>query len=103
MSVIEINSKNFESEVLNSDKVVLADFNAQWCGPCKMLKPIIDSIADERKDIKVVSIDIDEEDELAEKYEVFSIPCVVVFKDGEEVKRSVGFKPKQDILNLIGD
>ena len=103
MSVIEINSKNFESEVLNSDKIVLADFNAQWCGPCKMLKPIIDSIADERKDVKVVSIDIDEEDELAEKYEVFSIPCVVVFKNGEEVKRSVGFKPKQDILNLIGD
>ena len=68
-----------------------------------MLKPIIDSIADERKDVKVVSIDIDEEDELAEKYEVFSIPCVVVFKNGEEVKRSVGFKPKQDILNLIGD
>ena len=103
MSVIEINSKNFESEVLNSDKVVLADFNAQWCGPCKMLKPIIDSIAEERKDVKVVSIDIDEEDELAEKYEVFSIPCVVVFKNGEEVKRSVGFRPKQDILNLIGE
>ena len=103
MSVIEINSKNFESEVLNSDKVVLADFNAQWCGPCKMLKPIIDSIAEERKDVKVVSIDIDEEDELAEKYEVFSIPCVVVFKNGEEVNRSVGFKQKQDILNLIGD
>ena len=103
MSVIEINSKNFESEVLNSDKVVLADFNAQWCGPCKMLKPIIDSIAEERKDVKVVSIDIDEEDELAEKYEVFSIPCVVVFKNGEEVRRSVGFKPKQDILNLIGE
>ena len=103
MSVIEINSKNFESEVLNSDMVVLADFNAQWCGPCKMLKPIIDSIAEERKDVKVVSIDIDEEDELAEKYEVFSIPCVVVFKNGEEVNRSVGFKQKQDILNLIGD
>ena len=103
MSVIEINSKNFESEVLNSDKVVLAEFNAQWCGPCKMLKPIIDSIAEERKDVKVVSIDIDEEDELAEKYEVFSIPCVVVFKNGEEVNRSVGFKQQQDILNLIGD
>ena len=68
-----------------------------------MLKPIIDSIAEERKDIKVVSIDIDEEDELAEKYEVFSIPCVVVFKNGEEVRRSVGFKQKQEILNLIGD
>ncbi len=103
MSVIEINGNNFESEVLNSNKVVLADFNAQWCGPCKMLKPIIDSIAEERKDIKVVSIDIDEEDELAEKYEVFSIPCVVVFKNGEEVRRSVGFKQKQEILNLIGD
>ena len=103
MSVIEINGNNFENEVLNSNKVVLADFNAQWCGPCKMLKPIIDSIAEERKDIKVVSIDIDEEDELAEKYEVFSIPCVVVFKNGEEVRRSVGFKQKQEILNLIGD
>ena len=103
MSVVEINGKNFESEVLNSNKVVLADFNAQWCGPCKMLKPIIDGIANERNDIKVVSIDIDEEDELAEKYEVFSIPCLVVFKNGEEVNRSVGFKQKQDILNLIGD
>ena len=103
MAIVEINGNNFESEVLNSDKVVLADFNAQWCGPCKMLKPIIDSIAEERKDIKVVSIDIDEEDELAEKYEVFSIPCVVVFKNGEEVRRSVGFKQKQEILNLIGD
>ena len=103
MAVIEIDGKNFESEVLNSDKVVLADFNAQWCGPCKMLKPIIDSIAEERKDVKVVSIDIDEQDELAEKYEVFSIPCVVVFKNGEEVRRSVGFKQKQDILNLIGE
>ena len=103
MSVIEVNGKNFESEVLNSDKVVLADFNAQWCGPCKMLKPIIDGIANERDDIKVVSIDIDDEDELADKYEVVSIPCLVVFKDGEEVNRSVGFKAKQDILKLIGD
>ncbi len=103
MAVIEINEKNFESEVLNSDKVVLADFNADWCGPCQMLKPIIEEISDERNDIKVVSINIDDEEDLAEKYEVYSIPCVVAFKDGKEVRRSVGFKPKDDILSLIGD
>ena len=103
MAVLEINEKNFDQEVLNADKVVLADFNADWCGPCQMLKPIIEGIAEERKDIKVVSINIDDEEDLAEKYEVFSIPCVVAFKNGEEIARSVGFKQKDDILKLIGD
>jgi thioredoxin 1 len=103
MAVIEVKSDNFENEVLKSDKLVLADFNADWCGPCKMLKPIVDEISNERSDIKVVSINIDDEDELAEEYEVFSIPCVVVFKDGKEIARSVGLKPKADILKLIGD
>ena len=103
MAVLEVKSNNFENEVLKSDKLVLADFNADWCGPCKMLKPIVDEISNERSDIKVVSINIDDEDELAEEYEVFSIPCVVVFKDGKEIARSVGLKPKADILKLIGD
>lgn len=103
MAVIEINEKNFESEVLKSDKLVLADFNADWCGPCQMLKPIVESIAEERKDIKVVSINIDDEEDLAEKYEIYSIPCLVLFKDGQEVKRNVGLQPKDAVLEFIGD
>lgn len=103
MAVIDVNEKNFDQEVLNADKVVLADFNADWCGPCQMLKPIVHEIAEERSDVKVVSINIDDEEDLAEKYEVFSIPCVVAFKNGEEVARSVGFKPKAELLKLIGD
>lgn len=100
MAVIEVKKDSFESEVLNSDKVVLADFNAEWCGPCKMLKPIVEEIS-QREDVKVVSINIDDEDELAEDYEVYSIPCVVVFKNGKEVARSVGFKSKEDIEALL--
>ncbi len=103
MAVTEVTKENFESEVIGSDKLVLADFNATWCGPCRMLKPIIDEISEERDDVKVVSIDIDDEDELAEKYEVYSIPCVVVFKNGQEVCRSIGFKPKSEIEKLLGE
>lgn len=100
MAVIEVKKDNFESEVINSEKTVLADFNADWCGPCKMLKPIVEEIS-EREDVKVVSINIDDEDELAEDYEVYSIPCVVVFKNGKEVARSVGFKSKEEIEALL--
>ena len=103
MAVLEVNEKNFEAEVINSDKVVLADFNADWCGPCKMLKPIVEEISEERKDIKVVSVNIDDEEDLAENYEVFSIPCVIVFKNGQEIARSVGLKPKSELLQLIGE
>jgi len=103
MAVIEVNKGNFESEVVKSDKVVLADFNASWCGPCRMLKPVIDSIAEERDDVKVVSINIDDEGELAEKFDVYSIPCVVIFKDGKEVNRSVGFRPRAEIEKLLGE
>ena len=103
MAVIDVNEKNFEEEVLKADQIVLADFNADWCGPCQMLKPIVHEISDERSDVKVVSINIDDEEDLAEKYEVYSIPCVVAFKNGEEVGRSVGFKPKAELLKLIGD
>ena len=103
MAVIEVNEKNFEAEVLGSDKIVLADFNADWCGTCQQLKPIIEQIAEERSDIKVVSINIDDEEDLADKYEVLSIPCVVAIKDGKELARSIGLKPKDEILKLLGD
>ena len=100
MSVIEVTKANFESEVLKSEVPVLADFNAGWCGPCKAMKPMLDELA-ETAAYKIVSIDIDEEDELAEEYDVSSIPCLVVFKGGEEVTRSVGLIPKDAIAALV--
>ncbi len=103
MKVIEVNKDNFEKEVINSDKKVLADFNADWCGPCRMLKPIIEEFAETNDEIKVVSINIDDEDELSEKYNVSSIPCLVVFDKGKEVKRNVGLISRDDIDDLIGD
>ena len=103
MKVIEGNQTNFEEEVLKSDQKVLVDFNAEWCGPCKMLKPIVEEIAEARDDIKVVSVNIDDEDVLAETYGVFSIPCLVVFENGKEVKRNVGFMPKEAVEELIGE
>lgn len=103
MAIVEVNKDNFESEVLKSDLPVLADFNAEWCGPCKMLKPMLDELAEEREDVKIVSINIDDEDELADEYEVSSIPCVVLFKNGAEVTRSVGFKPKAEFEELLGE
>ena len=103
MSVIKVTAENFENEVIKSDGTVVADFNADWCGPCKMLAPVLAEFAEEHKNIKVVSINIDEEDELAEEYDVSSIPCLVVFKDGVEFDRSVGFKQKEDIEELVGE
>ena len=103
MSVIEANKDNFEKEVLKSEKKVLVDFNAEWCGPCKMLKPIVDEIAESNDNIKVVSVNIDDEDELAEEYSIFSIPCLVVINKGKEIKRSVGLISKEDIESLIGE
>lgn len=103
MKVIEVNKDNFEKEVLKSDKKVLVDFNAEWCGPCKMLKPIIEDFAESNDNVKVVSINIDDADELAEEYSVFSIPCLVVIEKGKEVKRNVGLISKDDIESLIGE
>jgi len=103
MSVVEVNKDNFENEVLNSNTKVLVDFNADWCGPCKMLKPIIDELAEEKTDLKVVSINIDDEDELSEEYNVSSIPCLVVFDQGKEVKRNVGLMSKDDLETFIGE
>ena len=101
MKVIEATTATFENEVLKSDKPVLVDFNADWCGPCQMLKPTIEQLAEERDDIKIVSVNIDENDDLAYDYDVSSIPCLVVFKDGKEAKRSVGLKPKSEIIKLF--
>ena len=103
MSVINVTRENFESEVLNSEIPVLADFNAGWCGPCKMLKPMVEELAEERTDVKFVSINIDDEDELGDDYDVSSIPCLVVFKGGQEVNRSVGLIPKDAIVDLLGE
>ena len=101
MSAIKITSENFAEEVLNSAKPVLVDFWATWCGPCRMLGPVIEEIAEERTDIKVCKINVDEEKKLAMKYRVMSIPTVLVFKNGQVVKQSVGAVPKEDILELL--
>ena len=101
MSVIEVTKANFESEVLKSEVPVLADFNAGWCGPCRAMKPMLDELAESNPGYKIVSIDIDAEDELAEDYDVSSIPCLVVFKGGAEVNRSVGLIPKDAIVALV--
>ena len=102
MAVIEVTGASFEQEVLHSDRPVLADFYANWCGPCRMLRPTLEAIADERQDIKVVSIDIDEEDELADAFDVSSIPCLVLIRDGKEADRSVGLRPKEAIEEMLG-
>ena len=103
MSVVEVNKDSFEKEVLNNNIKVLADFNANWCGPCRMLKPIIEEIAENNDKIKIVSINIDDEEELAEKYEISSIPCLILFENGKEIKRNIGFISKEDIETLIGE
>lgn len=101
MSVLTLTNENFEQEVLKSDKPVIVDFWAAWCGPCKMLSPVVDQLAEELEGVKVGKINIDEQMELAEKYNVSSIPCVVAFKNGEEVNRSVGLVPKQKLVDLL--
>ncbi len=101
MAVIEITKENFENEVVKSDKVVLLDFWAPWCGPCRMLSPIVDEVAEENPDIKVGKINVDEEPELAEKFEVMSIPTLFVMKNGEIVNQSLGAIPKAQVLALL--
>lgn len=101
MALLKINNENFESEVLNSDKTVLLDFYADWCGPCQMVAPVLSQIAEEREDIVVGKINVDEEMQLALKFGVESIPMLAVIKDGKLVNKSVGFKPKEQILELL--
>ena len=101
MEIIKVNNQNFEEEVIKSEKTVLIDFYADWCGPCKMLSPIIDEIAEENSEIKVVKVNVDDSQDLAMKYQVMSIPTLVVIKNGEEVNRSVGLIDKSQVANLI--
>ena len=99
--VQEIASSEFENEVLNSDKKVLVDFYATWCGPCKIISPIIEEVAKENPEVKFVKVDIDANQKLAEKYEVVYIPTLVVIENGKEITKSVGAISKEEILNLI--
>lgn len=101
MAVMVINKENFQNEVLNSDKPVLLDFYADWCGPCRMVGPIVEEIAGERTDIKVGKINVDEQSELAAQFGVMSIPMLAVIKNGEVVNRSVGARPKEQILAML--
>ena len=101
MKEIELTFDNFEEEVLQSDKPVLVDFWATWCGPCRMLGPVIAQIADEREDIKVCKINVDDAPQLAQQFNITGIPTVLVFKNGLLAEKSVGFRPKQQILDLI--
>ncbi|MDF2565982.1 MAG: trxA [Massilibacillus sp.] len=102
MSVLTITKENFEDEVLKSDKPILIDFWAEWCGPCKMLSPIVDQIAGEvTQTAKVGKVNVDEQPELASQFKVMSIPTLVMIKDGKPVATSVGVKPKDDILAML--
>lgn len=103
MKVLEINEDNFNEEVINSKTKVLVDFNAEWCGPCKMLAPVLDKLAEENENIKVVSVNVDNNSDLAKQYNVFSIPCLVVIKDGQEINRSVGLISRTELDELIGE
>ena len=101
MSAIQVNKDNFQEVVLNSDKPVLVDFWASWCGPCRMVAPILEEIAAERSDVKVCKINVDEEPELASRYKVMSIPTLLVVKEGQVVNQAVGARPKSQILSLL--
>lgn len=103
MSVITITKENFKSEVLDSDKPVLIDFWASWCGPCRMMAPVIDAVAEELNDVKVGKINIDEESELASAFKIMSIPTIMLVDRGEVVNGAVGVRPKSDILALLDE
>lgn len=101
MDIVKVTKNNFDKEVLQSDKPVIIDFWAAWCGPCRMVSPIMEEIARENDDVKVCKVNVDEEQELAAQFNIMSIPTMMVFKDGKKVNTSVGARPKEDILKLV--
>ncbi len=101
MAVLTITKDNFQKEVLENEKTVLLDFWASWCGPCRMLSPIVDQVAEERTDIQVGKVNVDEQPELASQFRVMSIPTLIVFKGGKAVNQSVGAVPKERVLALL--
>ena len=101
IDIMKVTSANFEEEVLNSDKTVVIDFYADWCGPCKLYAPIVEEVASENQDIKVVKINVDEAQDIAMNYQVMSIPTTVIIKEGKEVNRAVGMISKADLLSMI--
>ncbi len=103
MSVVNINQANFEAEVLNSEKKVLVDFWAPWCGPCRMVSPIVDAIAEERADVKVGKVNVDDEEELAVRFGIMSIPTLMVFEGGSVVKTAIGARSKDEILKMLDE
>ena len=102
MEILEVTVENFDEKVLNSEKLVMLDFWATWCGPCRMLSPIVDEVAEERGDIKVGKVNVDEQPELAGQFDVMSIPTLLVFENGKLVNRAVGARPKSGVLSLLG-
>ena len=102
MAVITITKENFAQELLQSEKPVLLDFWASWCGPCRMLSPIVDEVAEERSDVKVGKVNVDEQPELAGEFGVMSIPTLLVFRGGKLVNQAVGARPKAGVLALLG-
>jgi thioredoxin 1 len=101
MAIINITQGNFDALVLNSDKTVLLDFWAPWCGPCRMVAPILEQIAAERDDVVIGKVNVDEEMEIAREYGIVSIPTLIVVKNGMEVDKAIGYRPKADILDLL--
>jgi len=101
MSVIKISKENFQNEVINSEKSVLLDFYADWCGPCRMVAPIVSEISEERSDVKVGKINVDEQPELAAQFQVMSIPMLAVIKDGKLVNQAVGYRTKEQIEAML--
>lgn len=97
----EIKEKDFETLVLDGKEKVIVDFYADWCGPCKMLRPVLEELANETNDVKIVSINVDDAEELASKYGIISIPCLIMFQDGKEIKRSIGMKSKSDLQKIF--
>lgn len=102
MAVVTITKENFAQEVLQSTKPVLLDFWASWCGPCRMLSPVVDEVAEERTDVKVGKVNVDEQPELAGEFGVMSIPTLLVFEQGKLVRQAVGARPKAGVLDLLG-